>query len=505
MSTQSIYDMILDNMTLEGKLPEGFSLPLEDTAADVLRFMPGARDGILGFQRSSEFSETDAEKIVQLLKSDWRTGDNRERDGISEILHMYGTLSLIDPILHSIQKDHEDVDIRHMVVYAGDLAFRTADEELVKLGIGLLGLINLDQAPEIMDQLLVLAVYEEFTLYADVAVSGCTDGNDLLFSIAQKVDGWGKIYTVERLDPSSEEIRDWLLRKGCTNAVMDAYLGLECAEKGNLIGALRRDSLDGELFNGIGVIIEALLDEGPAKGISVYEHAEEALGRYLQFAADYAVTADHLLHVLSVQEWLKGAETAGREELLQLCGSIVNRSSWRERIRGILGDPDDPQFFCAYRAAAMMQMDVSELIFKAAGQNPVKCTSYLSSVYQNPEYAEQMTKICEETLPLGDLAAGMGKELFPKNLPEEHMCLEMVLQELKNYPNMGETLVQTALRSPVIRERNFACRVLKQWSLQLGMPVQTVSPNLFSVLAETAAVEVNPDTQKNMEEILSGE
>jgi len=38
---------------------------------------------------------------------------------------------------------------------------------------------------------------------------------------------------------------------------MDAYLGLECGNKGNLIGALRHGSIDDELFEGISVIIDA--------------------------------------------------------------------------------------------------------------------------------------------------------------------------------------------------------------------------------------------------------
>ena len=62
------------------------------------------------------------------------------------------------------------------------------------------------------------------------------------------------------------------MRRGCLNVISDAYPGLECAIKGNLIGALRRESadIDDELFEGISTIIDALIDEGPVKGITVY-------------------------------------------------------------------------------------------------------------------------------------------------------------------------------------------------------------------------------------------
>ena len=61
------------------------------------------------------------------------------------------------------------------------------------------------------------------------------------------------------LQPETDEIRDWILRKGCANDIMDEYLGLECANKGGLIFALRQDSIDDDLYEGVAIIIDALL------------------------------------------------------------------------------------------------------------------------------------------------------------------------------------------------------------------------------------------------------
>jgi len=53
----------------------------------------------------------------------------------------------------------------------------------------------------------------------------------------------------------------------------------------------------------------------------------------------------------------------------------------------ILNSSDDERFFYAYDAAKRLNMDISELIFKAVKRNPVKRCGYLSIVYKNPEYA----------------------------------------------------------------------------------------------------------------------
>jgi hypothetical protein len=261
MSTQSIYSAICENLNSEGRLSQNFTLPFKEASPNELRFMPGARDGIGIFHFGSKHPEVVAKKIVKSLKSDWKKGSANSQNKIAGLLHKHGSLSVIDSILNSIREDHKAADVKNMIDYACRLAFQTADEELVKLGIGLLGLLDLSSEKDIIDKLLILALYEEFTLYVVVAVSNYQNGNDILFEIAQKVDGWGKIHTVERLEPTSDEIREWILHKGCANTVMDAYLGLECANKGNLISALRRDSLDDELFDGISVIIDALSDE----------------------------------------------------------------------------------------------------------------------------------------------------------------------------------------------------------------------------------------------------
>lgn len=127
---------------------------------------------------------------------------------------------------------------------------------------------------------------------------------------------------------------------------------------------------------------------------------------------------------------------------------------------------------------------------------------WLSWVYKNPEYANQLTKMYEEVLPLDDMGTGMGDFLFAESLSQEHHSLDFVLDELKNYPKTGEKLVQTALKSPVIRERNGACKVMEKWCKLLNQNLQAISPGLFSTLEEVVKIEVNDDTRKRMENIL---
>lgn len=503
MSNQSIYNAILENLTPEGKLPKNFVLPSVEVKSNEIRFMPGAKDGIGLSFFGTRYPQMAVQKVVNLLNRDWRNGNSDSMVRIAWILHKYGVVAIMDPILTSLQNDRKGLDKRNLADYANRLAFESHDEEVVKLGISLLGLIDLCSEPEIVDRLLKLALYEEFTLFVITAISKCPNGNDMVFDIAQKVEGWGKIHAVEQLEPDSQEIREWILRKGCSNAVMDTYLGLECAVKGDLIGALRSEVLDDALFDSIGVIMDALLDERPVEGISVYEHAEEALRRYLVFAAKHGFTVKHLWYILNVKDWLENNDVS-RDDLLSMCEGIVAKTSWFESICAVLNNPDDEHLFYATSAASRLNYDITDRLFEVILQGPVRFSGYLDMVYQNPEYAKQLTQIYEEVLPLEDMATGMGDLLFAENFSEEHFCLDFLLQALVKYPMLGHRLVRTALQSPVVRERNGACSALEGWSMSLNKPLRTYSPDLYDFMKRIVSKEMNRDTRTRMKKLLKG-
>ena len=496
---KSIYDIICENLTPEGRLPADFSLPQEDAAPNQIRFMVGAMDGIGVFHMGKGKPDKAAGKILRLLKADWRSGSD-SREEIAALLREHNAAALMDVILDGLRKNHNNVDLRVMLGYACALVLESDKEELVKLGIALLGLVKLDSKPELQEVIATLGLYDEFTLYAIVAASHWATGNDIIFSIAQKVDGWGKIHAVERLEPATEEIRQWLLRHGCENRIMDAYLGLECAQKGDMIEALRQEALDNELFDGIAVIIDALLDEGPVEGVSAYEHAEEALSRYLRFAGQHCTTLQHLRHILNLQAWLadEEKELSKKGELLSLCRAITQRDSWPVMIQAALSGSDRQEFFYANNAASRLDIDVTALLYEAILREPVSNYTYLSEVYKNPEYAAQLTALYERTLPLEQMATGMGDYLFADTFGNEHHCLDFILQELHRYPGMGMPLLLTALNSPVTRERNGACRVLERWvEASFDIPQE-----VRDALQNVAKIELNSDTKKTMNALL---
>jgi len=491
--TASIYDVICAALGGSDRLPEGYELPHEPTAPNEVRFMAGAKDGIGVFHTSRQSVDDAVSGILGYLRSG-------ETDKIAPIIADTGTLTIIDSLIDAIQ-EAGDLDAGLVRRYAESLAFDSDNQEQVKLGIALLGLLDLDVLPSDQDKLVKLGLCEEFTLYVVVAAARWKHGEYIIWHLAMNTDGWGKIHAVTRLEPVDEEIRDWLLRHGCTNTVMDAYLGLKCATKGDLIEALRCGHLDAELFDGICVIMDAMADEGPAAGFSAYDHTDEALARFLTHAENEAHTLTQLWHILNVKNAVDDMDLADKDSLLEQFDRIEAMPQWREIIESAVSDPEGDLFLAA-NVARRVGIDVSAQLLAAVKADPIENSWAIAQCFRDPGAARELTELYEQVLPLADMASGMGDYHFSPTHGQECLCLDQLLQALQDYPLLGESLVATGLMSPVVRNRNMACGVLEAWSAQLNRPVRMFSPSLHSTLSQVATAEIKDKPRERMTALL---
>lgn len=340
MSENSIFSLIRSAILPDGSLPSHFDLPdseeeaggasavtgaTEDNPRKV-RFAPGAKDGISIYHFGVTPVPDVAKEVTRIIRKDCKKSGTAPNPRLREIFREYSALSLIDDLLDDLARDMRGIILSNFADYACRLTFESSDKELVKIGIALMGMLDTEGEDEITTDLLTIAAFDEFTLYVVIALQNRSDTDDLVWQIARTVHGWGKIHAVERLEPSSQEIREWILRSGIDNDVMNAYLALIVAEKGRLIEALRMENIDDELFKSVVEIMEALLDEGPVSGISVYEDREEALTLFLGHVAKREVTPQVLRIVNKIDGKIGALELSTKEEPGALIRKILQKS-----------------------------------------------------------------------------------------------------------------------------------------------------------------------------------
>jgi hypothetical protein len=425
---------------------------------------------------------------------------------LERALRRVDALTVADPLLQAAA-------MRLAPNQAASVGYRLATESgyrnSVKFGIVLLGL---GRSPANRDVLMILGRHDEFTLFSGVAlVNTEPDADGALWELAKDVTGWGRIHLVERLkNTTRQEIKNWILREGFRNDIMNEYLAFIAATTGELAGALEVEALDDGLLNAACDIVTALIIGGPAEGIDDYAAAPVALDRLLRHLESRARTIHQFLAVHQIarfleenpERWAQREQEAWppglRERLSSICQTITRRPEWRDRANVGMASTDRGEFWEAERAARMLGIDTFEVNLARLARDPLDGDWYTIMTTVGDDRLQRVLDLAGASLPLADIATGPAMEDGFGREFRAHRALDFIIQELKRFPGQGWRLIETALRSPVIRNRNMALHALESWDRSIWPP--------DAAMALHTAVGLEPDqkVRARMKELLAG-
>ena len=510
----SIYEFLRQfEVQEDAHLPAG-ALQLPDEAVvngrhgGDLRWAPGALDGVMG-RYGGRGEDSEVERLAQLLTTTVRSGSRREARRFYQSIADDSALRLVDPLKSRIAERGE-IDPDRLRAFATWLVTASPDREAVKVGIALLGLVSPVDATEI---LLQLGVHDEFTLYVAVALGTLPDAEaeEARWWLARRVDGWGRIHVVERLTGTGRaDIRRWMLREGFRNSIMVEYLAYTCAVVGGLVDELREVDIDDALLDGAGELLSALILGGPAEDMSDYADGAEASQRYLQHVgrrkprqvADFLVVTRIRDYAAEAIEAVGGKEATGcvwsdecRAEILESADVILANPRWIALVTAGLKSDDNQAFWFAARAADNMGIDAWLNRFD-------RCRSgHTEHVYdlmrtEDPRRIKQVVEWATTSLDLDSISTGPAEELGLGSEFSEHITLGVIVQDLRRFPGIGWRLVETALRSPVISNRNTAITALHDW------PISQWPPQAHSALIVAHHREPDTNVKQRLEDLL---
>jgi len=190
MIKSSIYKKIASKTGRKGWLPDNFSLTAGVEA-------PGKTDFELLYESDiGEISPRDFEQFIGLLAGaceNPKDKDKKERE-IIEFLTKNHILKLIDVLCEEIYNEDRNIDIIKLLDVAYGWAAGSDDVSLVKLGISLMGMMNLDDREDCREVIVTLGKYEEFTFYSLYALEGLKDADVIASDYAKNLKGWGKTH-----------------------------------------------------------------------------------------------------------------------------------------------------------------------------------------------------------------------------------------------------------------------------------------------------------------------
>ncbi len=458
-------------------MPQGEDLPDEVRDPGKVSWAAGALDGVMS-HHSQMTPET--ERIEQLLAaiSAWDTRrDDTRMIAVYQLLRGDGMAAISDGLGDRLASTStSSPGLKTLRTLGRWLVAHAAHREPLKLGITLLGLAG--EASDVPDMHL-LGRHEEFTLYCAVALTRLCDDWVLEFwALAKHVHGWGRIHLVERLCAQRDpRLKDWLVRAGFRNAVMDEYLACICAEAGDMHLLLAQLVIDDELLDALGWLIAALINGGPAGDIDDYAHAPAALADYLRHLTSRGqASLHHLLTIDAISAWMRVDDDTWYAryargwslKMALLCrqrvASLLEHISWPYLALVDVDSPDHQRSWVALRALDILGVDTFEVHLRRLRQQPQQSSRWGQLMSHCPaNRVDEVLSLAEEIIPLDAISSpddAAARALLPTGW---HACLGSVLQELHRFPGHGWRLIATGLRSPALRNRHHALAAIAAW------------------------------------------
>lgn len=482
-----------------GKLREsGYVLPDEeerDAEFMGIHWAPGALDGTFGHYADVDNDDKRVKVITQAVKNIALFNSETAKRELYDALRNDELVSYIDAVIEQLLQQQLPYKT-HLHTFLVFLLRRAPDRSPVKFAIAMLGIIG-----EMKDLELIktFALHEEFTLYSAVAIGNMLeDPEPMLWELAKKVEGWGRIQIIERLaDTENVDIQDWLLRQGYRNNVMYAYTAYIVAVTGKLHMVLSRGFIDDELLLAAGDILQTLIEGGPTEDIQDYEHAADSINSYLRHVSTrreqpnlhYLLTTYTIAGYLTQEdddlEQENGWNEENRLKAMDLAERIRTWPNWRDLVQQELQQTDERRFRQATYTAKLLYIDTWDVHWQRLQAEPLDAGCWYDIMQvANRKNIETILDFAVKVLPLDQIASGVGMELGIGGRFNAHTCLDMILQELDRFPDCGWALINVGLHSPVIRNRNMALNALEQWNQQSETWRDTIQPILHASFAQ---------------------
>lgn len=497
MENKSIYTDICEHI-VDGELKD-FQLR-QNQSEKEFSWADGALDGVMLYHMGhAEVTDKDKEELKKALEIASKGDDSfEEADSVLvNAVGQKGAICFLDDIQGALIEKQAELNIKNIVMYVVHLTTETDEIPLVKLGLALLELFEGNSDEHFRQIVKNLALSDEFTFSALFVMAGWDNGNEEIFDICKKVKGWGRIHAIEKLEPTTAEIKRWLLREGVNNEVMSAYSALTCWNKSEAEKVLFQDNISDEDYKGLCALIEGLVDEGPVPGISELENGAKIIDRFLDVVTgrntslcDYE-TVDCIMTMYD-------SDNDDAEHICEKCNSIIHSDTCLQIVKESISTGK------GIALAKELGIDFKPTVLRLIAKDYVENNWMMQYADDDADFIEKVAEICRNSLPLETMKGAPTDIMGSLAKGDPHSDLGTLLSRLGRFPLVGVDLVKVALQSPPEMTRKRGINVLKKWVSAKQTPLSELCPELQELLKNVLKIEVVDDLKPDMEALING-
>lgn len=356
------------------------------------------------------------------------------------------------------QKNWDDQKIQEEAIWFLDHA---AHREVVKFALVLLAST---QCENHKDLIMNIGKHEEFTGYAVIALKkGTYQWNDAVYELARELNGWGKLTCVSILNPTSNEIKEWLITKGFENTVDHEALAYLCAVKGDLDIFLEKEEITNEVYNGASEIISTLIYKKGPDSMEDYAYAKEVMSDYLRHSKTMVQSIEQFHTIAAIERFIMEEEEIWeerynqnkwyphqRETLKQELAYFKNEIKWIDEANERLTKGVS---FEALQVLKFFQVDICTYVF----QQLLKDTSNLVLITEilnmdNQAAIDQLCSVVLESYQFNHLTLN------------ELIAFQLILEYLNKHEGSGLQLVYHALNHELEPVQEKGLSILQNWN-----------------------------------------
>ncbi|WP_199747995.1 hypothetical protein [Actinomadura sp. WAC 06369] len=190
---------------------------------------------------------------------------------------------------------------------------------------------------------------ERFGPLAARALRRRRNGSQALLWLAERADGWGRVYLVEALCETGAG-RDWLLRHACDGHFLNGYYAGKVATAAHLQEAITADEADDELIDHTGRLL-SILGQCSGMGMTLerYPPARIVLDAFVRHLGRQQPSLRRYLYAANIADHLAqgapaniGCTDLEHRQLVDRYLSVLNSDDWCTTVRAE-ADPDSDQ------------------------------------------------------------------------------------------------------------------------------------------------------------------
>ncbi|MDR3595565.1 HIRAN domain-containing protein [Clostridium sp.] len=418
-----------------------------------------------------------ANELMRILNTD--INNNNELKNVSGYITLNPIINYYDSFIKLFKvsiSTNEEMFLK-MKDGINQLIKNSAYSEEIKLGLLLAPICDVEEIEEILD---VFSIHNDYLFYTLKAYEYMENYNDTVFELSKKSKGYGKLFCVINLRPTTNEITKWMIEEGSDNNLAVTELLSYTMLSLELLDYFENTKFDTEELEVVSRSFSMLLSD---YGLDEIKDSVKVCNKVLEVIEDsgngiyslyavisilYSIEANIIDEYKSKKNLSSYNFNKDYKEIIETCKKICKKDMWNKVIAKEVTNIEIESsvlISCAEKNKYKLKKKEFEMILKRDYTNAL-LYKYAFSV-GNKAIKKSAFELGLQSLPLNQILSGQD-ELKIDNVTYDdiaQICFFIIIKysQYEDFKDRYKELNLQALKSPLIETRIQAATNLQRF------------------------------------------